>query len=262
MFTFDPINIDIDKINYATALQKRKKSIVPGWVWTTNLSVAHVEVTAERADRLRHGDQFTKVIVNWLFWIFTFKAIIVVYEKSLSSRGLAGQASFFWSFFYTNCLLSTQTFYCQFPPPLFTFDPINIDIDKINYATALQKRKKSIVPGWVWTTNLSVAHVEVTAERADRLRHGDQFTKVIVNWLFWIFTFKAIIVVYEKSLSSRGLAGQASFFWSFFYTNCLQRRPFGAFSVKQKGIFNTYIYRNREIESRIDKRAIYIIYCL
>ena len=67
-----------------------------------------------------------------------------------------------------------------------------------------------------------------------------------------VLTFKEIIIGYEQSLSSRGLAKQAKFFWSFFYTNCLQGKPFGAFSVKYtflflilrffRGIYNTVIY--------------------
>ena len=36
--------------------KKEHKTFVPGWARTTNLSVANVEVTAERANRLRHGD--------------------------------------------------------------------------------------------------------------------------------------------------------------------------------------------------------------
>ena len=67
-----------------------------------------------------------------------------------------------------------------------------------------------------------------------------------------VLTFKEIIIGYEQSLSSRSLAKQTKFFWSFFYTNCLQGKPFGAFSVKYtflflilrffRGIYNTVIY--------------------
>ena len=41
--------------------QKEQKLFVPGWAWTTNLSVPNFVVTAERANRLRHGDDLVDI---------------------------------------------------------------------------------------------------------------------------------------------------------------------------------------------------------
>ena len=49
--------------------KNENKTFVPGWAWTTNLSVTNYVVTAERANRLRHGDKLIDLfgfkLGNW-----------------------------------------------------------------------------------------------------------------------------------------------------------------------------------------------------